>query len=361
MEADLLRMKDAAEGLKQLSPELTQSSPEQVFAILNTRREDAKRQADRKGQAQKYFDEARRQRDDASSELTEARRALEPILVAAGVEDPLMAVPLVERWNAKYDKQAEISRTRKNLDDDSDGLSLAEVQAEVAGHPAAQAAGEVSRLKDELGDSEAKLTTLVAAQLNATQEFDTINGGDKAAVAEAQRHEALAEMSEVSEEYLQLATAGSLLKWAVDRYRDRKQGPLLERASVVFKNLTGGSFQKLRVDFDQTPPALVAYRQNSQQVKVAGLSDGTRDQLFLALRIAALELQSEQGAPVPFIADDLFINFDDRRSQAGLMALYELSSKTQVVFLSHQEHLLPIIQQLLPLANVIALEAEEAA
>jgi len=361
MEADLERMRDAAQALVQLlSPELAQNAPEQVFGHLKTRLEDAKRQADRKAQVQKYSDEAKRQRDDASSELTEVKRALEPLLKLAGVDEPLAAVPLVERWQAKGEKQAELAKTRRDLEADSDGLSLADIEAQAVSHPAALAAQEVLKLKDLLEDLETKLTALVASQLKAQQEFDTINGGDKAAVAEAQRHEALAEMSEVSEEYLQLATAGSLLKWAVDRYRDRKQGPLLQRASLVFKNLTRGSFQKLRVDYEQVPPALVAYRQNAQPVKMGGLSDGTRDQLFLALRIAALELQSEQGAPIPFIADDLFINFDDKRSQAGLDALYELSLKTQVIFLSHQEHLLPVIQTLFPQANVLVLKGEEA-
>lgn len=48
------------------------------------------------------------------------------------------------------------------------------------------------------------------------------------------RQEAIADMSTAAEEYVQLATASSLLKWAVDRYRDRKQGPLLERYRVQF-------------------------------------------------------------------------------------------------------------------------------
>src|SRR6185295_4983486 len=196
-----------------------------------------------------------------------------------------------------------ISKTRNELEKGSDGLSLEEVQAEVAIHPAAEAAEKVMSLKDQLQDSDNRLTGLMTKQLAAKQAFDAIDGGDQAAMAEAHKQEALAEISEVSEEYLQLATASNLLKWAVDRYRDRKQGPLLQRASAVFKNLTRGSFEKLRIDYDQTPPALLAYRPNNQAVKVSGLSDGTRDQLFLALRVAALELQTEHGAPVPFIAD----------------------------------------------------------
>lgn len=359
MEADLGRMKEAGDLLVQsVAPELVDAVPEEVFSSLSSRLEEAKRESDRKVQAQQYLDEAKRQRDDANSELVQAKRNLEPLLKVAGVEDPMLALPMVERWQTKTELQAGISTTLRELDLGSDGFSLEAVQAEVTSHPAEAAAAQVLRLKDQLADSDSKVTALVTSQLTAKQAFDEIAGGDKAAVAEAQKYEALAEMSEVSEEYLHLATAGSLLKWAVDRYRDRKQGPLLQRASIIFKNLTLGSFDKLRVDFDQSTPALVAYRPDNQAVKVSGLSDGTRDQLFLALRIAALELQSEQGPPVPFIADDLFINFDDKRSQAGLKALYDLSANTQVLFLSHQEHLIPVIQKLFPQANLLTLEAE---
>jgi uncharacterized protein YhaN len=45
------------------------------------------------------------------------------------------------------------------------------------------------------------------------------------------------------------------------------------------------------------------------------------------------------------VADDLFINFDDERASAGLVALRELSARTQVLFLSHHDHLLPRVKQ----------------
>ena len=74
------------------------------------------------------------------------------------------------------------------------------------------------------------------------------------------------------------------------------------------------------------------------------MSDGSRDQLYLALRLAALELQLGAGHALPFIADDLFINYDDARARAGLAALASLSELTQVVFLSHHDHLLPLVR-----------------
>lgn len=357
MEADLEALKSESLALAlMIAPELSRSSPRDISGVLTTRLEEAKRQSNRKTQAQEFLDAAKRQLAEATSNVGQARRSLEPILKAAGVEDPLLALPAVEKSLRKVELADSISATLKLIEHGSDGLTVEQVGVEIASHPAHEAPARLMALQDKSEDSEKRLTHLAQAQLAATQKFEAINGGDRAAVAESQKYEAIAEMSEASEEYLQLATASSLLKWAVDRYRDRKQGPLLQRASVVFKNLTLGSFEKLRIDYDQTPPVLLAYRLSNQCVKVSGLSDGTRDQLFLALRIAALELQAVQASPVPFVADDLFINFDDKRSEAGLQALYALSTKTQVLFLSHQEYLLPIVQTMFPDVNIIALE-----
>lgn len=359
MEADLEQLKEAADALVQaLAPDMKQSSPGELSRTFKARLEEAKRQSSRRAQAQEFLDGATRQLSEARSALEQAKHSLEPLLKAAGVEDPMLALPFVERAQKKTELQEAISDTESELKRGSDGLTLEQIQAEVGNHPAAEAPAQLLVLKDSLDDSERTLTQRVQAQLAARQVFEAIDGGAQAAIAEAQKQEALADMSEAAEEYLQLATASTLLKWAVDRYRDRKQGPLLQRASAVFRNLTLGSFEKLRIDYDETPPTLLAYRPNNQMVKIVGLSDGTRDQLFLALRIAALELQAEQGTPVPFIADDLFINFDDRRSHAGLQSLYALSAKTQVLFLSHQEHLLPVVEQLFPHPNIITLEAE---
>jgi uncharacterized protein YhaN len=86
------------------------------------------------------------------------------------------------------------------------------------------------------------------------------------------------------------------------------------------------------------------------------MSEGTRDQLYLALRLAAVEMHLDKSKPLPFIADDLFVNFDDERSTAGLEALRELSTKTQVLFLSHHDHLLRRVRQVFgDDVNVVAL------
>ena len=163
-------------------------------------------------------------------------------------------------------------------------------------------------------------------------------------------------MAAAAERYIRVATAARLLRWSIDQYRDKKQGPMLARAETLFSQLTLGSFQRLILDYEQQPPSLEGRRADGRLVGIASLSDGTRDQLYLALRLAALELHLEQAHPMPFIADDLFINFDDARSEAGIRALAELSEKTQVLFFSHHDHLAERVRNVLGVeVNIVSL------
>ena len=149
-------------------------------------------------------------------------------------------------------------------------------------------------------------------------------------------------MADATTRFLRTFIGARLLRWAIDRYREEKQGPLLARAGKIFTTLTLGSFEKLTVDFEGDTPRLMGLKSTGKHIGVDGMSDGTRDQLYLALRLAAIELHLGSRIALPFIADDLFIKFDDNRAAAGFTVLGELAKQTQVLFLTHHEHLLPI-------------------
>jgi uncharacterized protein YhaN len=68
------------------------------------------------------------------------------------------------------------------------------------------------------------------------------------------------------------------------------------------------------------------------------MSDGERDQLFLAFRIASIEQYCAAAEPLPFIADDLLVHFDDDRGAAALGLLAELGKTTQVMLFTHHRH-----------------------
>lgn len=112
--------------------------------------------------------------------------------------------------------------------------------------------------------------------------------------------------------------------------------------------LTRGSFAGLRPDCDASGRAvLVGVRPGGQTVAIAGMSDGTCDQLYLALRIALLESSLEGREPLPFMVDDILIMFDDERAAAALEALTQLSEKTQVILFTHHEHLVEVARETL--------------
>ena len=102
------------------------------------------------------------------------------------------------------------------------------------------------------------------------------------------------------------------------------------------------------MDFDgDTSHRIVGVTRDEIVVPVAGMSEGTVDQLFFALRVAAIEDAVATGVRLPFLADDLFINYDDARAKAGFEVLAELGRSTQVLFFTHHQHLVGLAEQAL--------------
>lgn len=117
-------------------------------------------------------------------------------------------------------------------------------------------------------------------------------------------------------------------------------GTVAKAASLIA--IVIGGYTTLLVDPDSSAARLSALTLDSTVVPVGGMSEGTVDQLFLSLRLAAVEDVVAAGIKLPFLADDLFINYDDARAGAGFKVLAELAKTTQVLFFTHHQHLLPI-------------------
>ncbi|MGJ7546492.1 AAA family ATPase [Variovorax sp. LT1R16] len=365
MRADLDRLEAEARRLgaavEPQGPALAFGDGPEVAWRLAQRLRDTVTAAQQAALAEDALRKAQSERDAAELQRDTVRAQLKPLLALAGVASVAEAIPLVEKSDRRRALRRDLDDAREALIRDGDGLERTAIEAEVAAQDPADVAGLGEQAKGELADVAERLAALVRQRVTAEQALAAIAGQANAAIAEAKRQEALAAMGDVAEQYLEVATAGKLLKWAIDRYRDRQQGPMLQRASTVFAELTLGDFVKLGVDYEKDTPALYARRRGGPVVEVAGLSEGTRDQLYLALRIAALELHLVSAPPLPFVADDLFVNFDDARAQAGLRVLRALSAHTQVVFLTHHAHLLPLVREVFPEGvNVVELARDAA-
>jgi uncharacterized protein YhaN len=346
MHADLKAFAVEADRMALLiAPELNGKPAEQIAQTL----------AHQLDQARKSFAESSRLKEAlrvASSQVLEAKESsqtamasLKPLMEKAGVDTTALLDEAIGRSDEQRRLNTAQAEAKASLLNGGDGLTRAQIEAEIDAADLMQLAAELAHINDEIADAVQQQTTLSADHANALRVLSEIGGSDAATQAEAQRQEALAQMSDAAERYVKVFTAGRLLRWSIDRYREEKQGPLLQRAGTIFSTLTSGSFSKLIVDFEREPMVLEGLRSDGKLVGISGMSDGTRDQLYLALRLAALEMHLEQAMPLPFVADDLFINYDDVRSKAGFEALKALSEQTQVIFLSHHDHLIPTVQE----------------
>jgi uncharacterized protein YhaN len=208
--------------------------------------------------------------------------------------------------------------------------------------------GKVAALRAELEERvEPRIGALSELVGQEKNELARMNGGDAAARIAEEMQEVLAALSRMTDRFIRLKVASSVLRAEIERYRAANQDPLLGIASGFFRELTLGSFAGLRADMDESDrPVLVGLRPDGGWVPVAGMSSGTRDQLYLSLRLASLERRAQTVEPMPFIVDDILINFDEMRCQATLGALAGMADRIQVILFTHQAQIAAMARSL---------------
>jgi len=201
--------------------------------------------------------------------------------------------------------------------------------------------GRIAALEEELRGIEQKIG---AARTALSQ----MNGSGDAAETAENIQTLLVGLQKDVARFATLKLAAAVLKRGIERYREKNQGTILARAGVLFATLTDGSFTRLTIDDDDGNLVLKGIRPDGRLVGVKGMSDGSHNQLYLALRLASLESWLQSHEPIPFIVDDILLTFDDERATAALGALAELSRKTQVLFFTHHRHLVDLARIHIP-------------
>lgn len=269
-------------------------------------------------------------RASATLVLDEARQVLG--IASGGALPDAMA-----RVLARHQLEDERARLVRDLHEIGDGRDEMVLRKERDGLDPDQLPGDIAR---ETVRQERLLKDITDASALSHQkqvELNALLKGRDAGAAAAERAEANAELLTVAERWLLRSAAARLAARAIERHRAMVQDPLISRASTLFAMATDNAFSDLGIDYgDDDQPILVARRTNGERVEIAGLSEGTRDQLFLALRLALLERRTSE--PMPFIGDDLLTSFDDERTLAGLRLLAAAGKQRQIILFTHHKH-----------------------
>lgn len=347
MQRDIESFECSAKTLAQgLAPDLAEQPAVNVCAALCQQLTQAEQARDTLEKTTQDLEENKEKHEKAVALKNEAKSRLSPHMKLAKVSDIKdleTAIDLSERLHLLNTDIEKITITILEL---GDGMSLDYLRDEVATEDLSTIAARLDEINVQRTAAIEKRESFISQKKDAETERDKAGGQADAAMAEVQRQEALAKMVEVTERFIKVHIGKRLLQSSMERYRDEKRGPLLDRAGKIFSILTLGSFHALEIDYDDVDkPQLMGHRPDGSYVDFDGLSEGTGDQLFLSLRLAAVEIQLQHTQPLPFIADDLFTNYSDDRALQGFKVLGELSAKSQVIYFTHHEHLIDIARE----------------
>ena len=258
---------------------------------------------------------------------------------------------LAERANQARAAEAQLAESEAELvrlgeEPVSEELSLLVADA----NGTARALDEVDAQLSELDREIMRDTQLIGGLENGLTEMRVESG---AAEAAAQAQEALERVRTSVERFVRAKVGAVILAREIERYREENQGPMLTKASQLFARLTLGAFTGVRAGYnDRDKPAIKCVRGGNVEVDVEGLSEGTRDQLYLSLRLASLFRYADLAEPMPLVLDDVLIQFDDERSRAALQIIAELSTRMQVLFFTHHAHLVDVARAAVPASSL---------
>jgi uncharacterized protein YhaN len=324
--------------VRRLAPDLAGKDPAEAAEELCRRADVARRDRER-------CEEAERRRAELAAEAEQhaaRRRAAEDELAAlvrvARVTSADELERCEERWAQAQAMRREIEQLERQIRNAGDGEGLAALEREATELDASVASARSREIEAELAEIEERQNALAQQIGSLRAGFEPLQeSGAAAARDDVEEH--AARVDGMVERYVRVRLAVAVLEREIEQHRRQSQGPVLDRARVLFPRLTAGGYAGLHVDFRDTGPVIVCDRADGTQVDVDRLSDGTCDQLYLALRIASLEHRLAGADALPLVLDDVLIHFDDERAQAALEVLGELSERMQVLFFTHHDAL----------------------
>lgn len=281
--------------------------------------------------------------EDCSRRRAEAEQVIARLM--DGIDEPVETVlERSVRRHAAHDEVAgaeQVLRQAKNPE--SDLQALAEAAAVVDRVTLDSDADEIKRRVEECEAAHHELSEKLGA---AQSDLARLTSRDSVAHLLAERVEHASHVQALVEEYQSLRVQIELLKRYKQWLADTSDSTVLDHAGELLEVLTAGRFDGFavveeegarRIDVRYNDPAT---RGEPTTMALGGLSEGTADQVFLALRLAGIAVRQRQRmksglAMVPVVLDDVLMSHDDDRAAAALRAMAGLSDQMQIILLTH--------------------------
>ncbi|HWL87712.1 MAG TPA: hypothetical protein VNO21_18030, partial [Polyangiaceae bacterium] len=208
----------------------------------------------------------------------------------------------------------------------------------------------IAALEQEAKAVRARAGSLEQEVGKLTADLARLDGGSRAAEEQAAAESDRAALAEEVERYAVLTFAEEILHGSIRRFEREHQPQLLLRASELFATMTRRRYLRIERRLDGS---LLVERHDGRTLSPEALSTGTREQLFIALRLAYVESYAGSAESLPMVLDDVLVNFDAERTRGALEALQIFADRTQVLLFTCHASLVELVREVIPGAHQV--------
>jgi uncharacterized protein YhaN len=219
---------------------------------------------------------------------------------------------------------------------------------------------ERDRVLAEIETARAAWRAASDKETTAARELDELEGSDEIARLELDVAALTEELQETLSDWLTLGVAHDILRETVERYERERQPAVIAKASELFSLVTGGRYEQLiaREDDRGSARTVLALSHGGTLVDAASLSRGTAEQLYLCLRLGLASVHAERSTALPFVLDDVLVNFDPERATAVARVIAETADSHQVIVFTCHPHVCEILVGARPDCRVVELATQ---
>ena len=197
---------------------------------------------------------------------------------------------------------------------------------------------ELTLLRMELDEIDEQLEPTIERLGSVKNEISSLEEGREAIKADFERGRLAGEIHRTAESLFAIKYAERVVDEMRNRFESSSISATLDQASDYLERLTQGRYHRVWAPLGAHHLCVDDGYDRSFQVEE--LSGGTREQLFVAIRMALIREFSDRGVELPMVMDDLFVNFDQERTEAAVDTLIEFAnSGQQVLFFTCHLHL----------------------
>lgn len=229
---------------------------------------------------------------------------------------------------------------------------LCKFEAELAAVDMANLDTQIEKFVDDLHRSQANYDSCLKEVGRLQAEFEKFSGKGNGASIQADIASLQAQLIEQVHRYVPLYLAKQLLQKGIERFEKESQPELLTLVSRIFAKMTAGRYVELERPWGDREEIYVK-SSDGQEKTPAQLSTGTREQLYLAIRLGYVEHYCRRTESLPFVIDDALVNFDLVRAEETLKSLANLTPNIQVLYFTCHQYVVDLVRKSIPSASIV--------